>query len=59
LGKAFILPISSLLVIILNFSLSFYFFNKDKFLSYILAITVLVFEVFLTIGLMLVMRLNV
>jgi len=57
--KLLFLPISSLLVIILNFSLAFYFFNKDKFLSYILATTVLVFEVFLTIGLMLVMRLNV
>jgi len=57
--KLLILPISGFLVILVNFLLALYFFNKDKFLSFILAITALFFEVFLSIGLILIMRLNV
>jgi hypothetical protein len=56
--KLLVLPITGFLVILINFALALYFFNKDKFLSYILALTVLIFEIFLSISLVLIMRLN-
>ena len=56
--KIFFLPASGLLVALINFSLSFFLYKKDKFLSMLLGFWTLFFHAFLIAIVMLLVRLN-
>jgi hypothetical protein len=57
--KILILPISGVVVLFLNFSGSFYFYNIDKVLSRLLAIFTPIFQLFLFIAVYLIVDMNI
>jgi len=57
--KIFYLPAGGLLIILVNFVVSFLFYRMDKFLSRFLSIFTLFVEIFLTIAIWLIVGLNI
>jgi hypothetical protein len=57
--QIFLFPALGLLVVLINFALSLFFYNKDKFLARVLTATVVLSHIFLLIATILIVRLNV
>lgn len=56
--KIFYLPLVGMGVLLVNYFLSFMFYGSDKFLARLLSFWVLFFHIFLTVGVVLLVRLN-
>ena len=57
--RMFLLPAAGLLVFFLDYLISYFFYAKDKFLSRLLSFWVIFFHIFLLIGTVLLVRLNI
>ena len=57
--KIFYLPVGGLVIVLVNFTVSFLFYRMDKFLSRFLCIFTLLIEIFLTIAIWLIVGLNI
>jgi len=57
--KILYLPLSGILVLLINVILSFYFYNAEKFLSGLLILLALLFNIFLVIAVFLIVNLNI
>lgn len=58
-GESFVIPIVGIIVIAVNFFLGEYFFNRSKILSRLITISSIVIQIFLIIGAISVMMLNI
>lgn len=56
--KLLYLPIVGFLVILVNFGLGVFFYSKDKFLAITLAIMAVLVEIFITLGTVMAINLN-
>lgn len=57
--KIYYLPLTGILVILLNYFFSFMLYSADKFLARLLSAWILFFHLFLMIGTILLVRLNI
>ncbi|MFH1790311.1 MAG: hypothetical protein ABH832_04575 [bacterium] len=57
--RIYLLPFGGLFVILLNYAISYYIYKSEKFLARLLAFWALFFNVFLTIAVYLIVRLNI
>ncbi|MDO8499627.1 MAG: hypothetical protein Q7S66_03130 [bacterium] len=56
--KLLYLPIAGLVVIIVNFSLSFYFYERERLLARLLSLAAALFHIFLVVATVLIVGLN-
>ncbi len=56
--KALFLPLGGLVLILVNFLLSFYSYNSDKIISRILSICAALFQIFLVLAVYLLVEIN-
>jgi hypothetical protein len=54
----FFLPASGLIIIMINFALSFWLYLKERLLSYFLAIAALLFQLTILVGVILIVYMN-
>ena len=57
--KLYLTPLAGVIVILLNYFFSLMFYSTDKFLARLMSLWVLFFHIFLMIGLVLLIRLNI
>jgi hypothetical protein len=56
--KIYLIPLLGMAVILLNYFFSWMYYSVDKFLARLMSVWVLFFHIFLTVGIVLLVRLN-